>query len=164
SRRPRRRRSAYSSRGNRGSMLILPSGSLRLLEPRLALRLIGLEVSEHGLPADRPLPNGCQGGSPRRQIDIDARTKADQSEPLPYSDAVAFGKEGDDAPRDQPCNLHDPNFGTAGRADDEGAPLVFLARLVEGGIEEAARDIDRARDATRNRRTVDVNIKEGQEN
>src|SRR5262249_44266711 len=98
-----------------------------------------------------------------RKVEIDARAEANETYPLAYADAVALLHEGDDAPRDQAGDLHDRDFAVRARVDDDAAPLVLLARLVRGGVEEAARHVDRADDAARRRRAIDVHIEDRQE-
>ena len=51
----------------------------------------------------------------------------------------------------------------SGVCDDHAAPLVLLARLVEGGVEEGARHVDRAHDAAGHRRALDVHVEDGEE-
>ena len=122
-----------------------------------------LQIGQDRLAADGALADRHQGAVPGRQIEVDARAEADQAEPLADAHAVALADEGDDAPRDQAGDLHDRDLAAVGGGDDEAAPLVLLARLVEGGVEEAARHVDRADDAAGHRRAVDVDVEHGKE-
>src|SRR6185503_5781110 len=89
--RRRRRRSSTSSLGSRGSMASSPFATCcRLLNAGLALRLLGSQIGQHRLAADRALTDGDQRTTPRRQIDIDTRSEANQAEPLAHAHALAL--------------------------------------------------------------------------
>ena len=95
-------------------------------------------------------PTATKRRAARRQVDIDARAEADQAEALADADAVALAR------RTSRCGARSARRSARRRSrspsrvvDDERAALVLLARLVDGGVEEAARHVDRAHDAAR---------------
>src|SRR5690606_30668745 len=99
----------------------------------------------------------------RRQINIHARAEANQPEALTDADRIAFACESHNASGYQPCDLHDTDLSARRHHDDETAPFVLFARLVELSIEEGARHVDRARDAASNRCAIDVYVEDVEE-
>src|SRR5512134_629846 len=157
--RRRLRRSPSSSLGSIWSMGVLAlSSTAPLLHARFALGLRRLEVGQHRLAADRALADRDECAVTRRQVEVDARAEPDQAEALADAHAVALSRKCHDAPRDQPGDLHDRDLHAVGTGYDEPAPLILLARLVDRCVEEAAGHIDRAHDASGNRRAVDVDV------
>ena len=109
------------------------------MRARFPLRLGRLQVGQDGLAADGALADRNQGSRAGRQIDVDAAAEPDQAEPLADADVLALAYEGHDAPGNEAGDLHDGDLLAAGRVDDERAPLVLLAGLVERGVEKDAR-------------------------
>src|SRR5690349_16598145 len=64
------------------------------------------QVGKHRLPCDRPLPRCDKKSAPGRKIDVHPRTETYHAQALPGLYALAFGGEGDDAPRDEARDLH----------------------------------------------------------
>src|SRR5262245_4100940 len=157
SRRPRRRRSASSSFGRKGSMAT--SFVAYSLQPGLALHLLRLEVGKHGFAANGSLAERHQCPAPRWKVDIHARSKPDQPDALADADVVALLHEGDDPTGDQPGDLDHGDTAASRGCDDHGAALVELARLVGRGVDETALHVDRAGNASRHRCAIDVHIK-----
>ncbi|CAH1651816.1 hypothetical protein BOSEA31B_10697 [Hyphomicrobiales bacterium] len=94
-----------------------------------------------------------------RQIDVDARTEADQAEALAGRQRVALLDEGHDAAGNQPGDLHDADD-AGGRLDRQRVALVVVARLVELGIEEEAGRIGDLGDAAGHRRAVHMAVED----
>src|SRR5262245_48403871 len=117
----------------------------------------GAQVRNHGLARNRGLPFRHQGARALRQIDIDARAEADHADALAGPDTCAFAREGDDAPGNQACDLHDNDARRAG-TDDEGVALVVLARLIEVGVDESARLVDDLLDPAGDGAAIDMAV------
>ena len=98
------RRLLKANRGTAETSLILALGHLE--ETR---RLVGVEISQDGLARNRGRAFCHQRPRAMRQIDIDARTKADQAETLARINAVTLFDEADNAPGDKAGNLNDAN-------------------------------------------------------
>ena len=86
-------------------------------------------------------PSSTCAPGPGGQIDVDAAAEADQADALARLDAVAFLDERQDPPRDQAGDLGEADRHPVVALDQEMLPLIVLARLVEVGVEELARDI-----------------------
>src|SRR6202011_3699654 len=99
----------------------------------------------------------------RRQINADARAEADHADALAGADLLAFAHERHDAARDEPRDLHHADA-PARAGNDEAVALVVLARLVEVGVEEFARLVRHAFDASADRAAVHVAIEHAHEN
>jgi len=67
----------------------------------------------------------------------------------PLCDNVARLDEGNDAPRDKAGDLRKAHAQAIAALDHEVLALVLLARLVEIGVEELARNVDDAADRCR---------------
>ena len=105
-------------------------------------------IAEHGLAGNRPLAEQYLRAGAGGKIDVDPAAEADQADPLAGGDLVAFLDERHDAARDQAGDLGEADLQPILALDQEMLALIVLARLVEVGIEELARDIgDRARSA-----------------
>src|SRR6202166_2465635 len=174
--RNRRRRNS----GDLGSKAIMPihiasAGPLRHWGGEAAIRarrwLIGavgpagvaeLEIGQDGLARDRGLAFGDQRFGAFRQVYVEARAEADQSEPLAGADRLAFADEADDPPRHQACDLDHADTALR-RGDHQRITLVVLARLVELGIDEGARPIGDAVDPPRHRTAVHMAVEHAHE-
>src|SRR5882672_265230 len=142
----RRHGSAISS--SHGKRLAHPEGELPGRCP---------QVRDHGLARDRGLPLRHQRPRAFRQVDIDARAEPDHADALAGTHARALAREGDNAPCDQSCDLHDDDARRAG-ADEEGIAFVVLARLVEVGVDEGARLVDDLLDPAGGGAAIDVTV------
>src|SRR5690349_5271797 len=58
-----------------------------------------------------------------RYIDIDAGAKADETEPLAPREAVAFANVAENAPGDEPRDLHADHVGAPGRSQPQCVAL-----------------------------------------
>src|SRR4029077_14630626 len=93
----------------------------------------------------------------RRQINVDVRAEADHADALAGADLLALAHERHDAARDEPRDLHHADA-PARAGNDEAVALVVLARLVEVGVEEFARLVRHAFDASADRAAVHMAI------
>src|SRR4051812_21675669 len=89
-----------------------------------------VQVCENGFAGQCGLSLGNQGMRASRQIDIHARTEADQPEPLARADLLALPLERDDPARNKACDLNDADPSACAR-DDERIAFIVFARLVE---------------------------------
>ena len=78
----------------------------------------------------------------------------------PVSRAGALAHEADDAGGDEAGDLHHGEGAAVGEGEDEAVSLVGLARLVEGGVEEAARVVGDAGDPAGERGAVHVAVED----
>src|SRR5258707_2697330 len=86
------------------------------------------EIGQNGLPGDRGLAFGDQRFGAFGQIDVKARSKTDQPEPLAGADRLPFFNERYDPARYQPCDL-DHADASVWRRDHQRLALIVLARL-----------------------------------
>src|SRR5262249_36508602 len=107
------------------------------IDPERQFAHAGAQIGDHSLARNGGLTFGDQRAHAVRQIDIDARSKADHANPLAGADTYALAREADDAACNQAGTLHHPDAALAGR-DDKGISFIVLARLVELGIDEGA--------------------------
>src|SRR5262249_59178206 len=95
------------------------------------------KVGDDGFPRDRDLAFRDQRPHACRQIDVNARAETDHADALARTDVLALAHERHDAPRDEAPDLHHADA-PARAGDDEAVAFVFLARLVEVGVDELA--------------------------
>ena len=100
--------------------------------------LIHTDFGKDRFPCDAALPLDDAGRGAVRQINVHAATKADQADTLARGNNIALFDKGDDTARHQTRNLGEAYANAIGAFDQEMLALIFLARLVEIGIEELA--------------------------
>ena len=110
----------------------ISSGGIAAAAPRRP------DMRDHRLAGDRSAVEADDDARVFGHVDVDARTKADQSEAIARGQMCALFDEADDAPRDQAGDLHHAEDARRG-LDDDPVALVVLARLVEVGAEEKTR-------------------------
>src|SRR4051812_39036915 len=114
------------------------------------------EIGDDRLAGDGALSDHHERVDARRKINIDAAPEADEPDPPAGKKPLALRHEADDAPRDQARNLHDAELAAVIEDEGERLALVVLARFVEIGVEELARDIGDAGDRAVGGRAVHV--------
>ena len=85
------------------------------------------------------------GADAFRQIEIGAAAEADDAEPVARLHRIALADIAQDAPGDQPGDLHHRQVAAIRQAERDGVAFIVLARLVEAGIHELAVAIGDAR-------------------
>src|SRR6202521_1728889 len=127
-RKPRRRRSSGS--GSKGAKMFdmqakiaLPAhgGKQASTHAERAFRVTVADVGDDRFAAARGLPLCHQRPHPGGKVNVDAGAEADEADPLAGRDRVALAHEANDAPRDQPGDLHDRD-GVLAVADHDAVP------------------------------------------
>src|ERR1700732_1007859 len=132
-------------------------------EFEIPARRVRAKFGERRLARDHLGSHRHQGPRRTGHIDIDARTEADQAEPVASADSLALAYKTDNAPRDKSGDLHNPETAAA-PFDDEAVALVVLARLVEIGVEEKAWPIGDLRHPAGDRRAGPMAVAHRHEN
>src|SRR5690606_3165853 len=96
-----------------------------------------------------------------RQVEVDTRAEADETDPVALLDLGALGHVGDDAAGDGAGDLDHPDVTELG-VEVPDHPLVVLALLVEGGPETTGDVLDGRHGAVQ-RRAVDVDVERAHE-
>src|SRR6185369_10424774 len=110
--------------------------------------------------ADRVLALDHQRIRPRRQVYINPAAEADQAVARTRARRLAIDQVAADAPGDQARDLHHRYRLAAGQVDAHRHPLVVLARLVEGGVEELAGAVRQRPHQPVDRDALDVNVED----
>src|SRR6185312_12084679 len=102
---------------------------------------MGGPSSEIGEDRRRRLHDVADGGARLRvgrQVDVDTRAEADEAVARAARDAIAGLDVAEDAPRDEPRDLHDGDVDALAGAKVQRVALVGGRRLVERGVDERA--------------------------
>src|SRR5579871_1202191 len=96
----------------------------------------------------------------RIEVDVDARAEADETVALPAHELLARFGIAQDAPGDQAGHLHAGDVVAARGAQPQRVSLVLVRRLVQGGVDEAARVIPALLHPTVDRTAVGMNVED----
>ncbi|GBF26442.1 hypothetical protein MnTg02_01482 [bacterium MnTg02] len=99
-----------------------------------------------------------------RQIDIHPAAEPDQSEPLANANSTTIFDKHYDTPRHKPRNLHNADLLPLMRFQDQGTPLIVVARLIQGGIQKQSGRIDRTKNFAGHWRSIYMHIENRQKN
>src|SRR5712691_3205502 len=121
-------------------------------------------VGEHGLATNHALAERDERQVGRRDIDVDARAKANEADALPGGEQLPLIDRADDAPRHQSGDQHYSDLGCLARSHAECQTLVVEARLVEAGVDEAPLGVAPRRDLAADRCARNVDIEQVEEN
>src|SRR5690606_27005602 len=142
---------------------VMTGSSPAILLPDAFDRLGGTDPRDHRLARQRALAEQHLRRGARGKIDVDAAAETDEADALAGGQLVAHRHERHDTPRHEARNLGEADAHAVGALDDEMLALILLARLVEVGVDEFARDIDELAQRARNGGAVDVDVEDAHE-
>src|SRR5215472_16509575 len=140
-----------------------PDASGRSARPIGLSVIVAARIGNHRLAGNGHLASRYQRSDVVGQVDIDARSKANHTDPLPDANVLALMRKGHDAARDEAGDLHHGD--APGRpGDDERVTFILLARFIEVRVEKLPGPVDDALDAARHGTAINVTVEHAHEN